>query len=113
MSLRFACRNGHLLKADIKHAGRKMKCPRCRVSVWVPQPARVVQTSQSQQERDTLTDTQAVRLLGSWHPSQRNLLAAPAPTPAADDRLCPKCKQLVPGLCRVCPGCNTYLGVLT
>ena len=108
MSLRFACRNGHLLKADVRHAGRKMKCPRCRVSVWVPQPAQKV-TRQADPD-GKLTDTQAVRLLGSYHPSQRNLLAAPAPTPEAGERPCPKCHDLVPTLCRVCPSCNTYLG---
>ena len=108
MSLRFACRNGHLLKADVRHAGRKMKCPRCRVSVWVPQPAKKVQAQVRAQE--SLTDTQAVRLLGSYHPSQRNLLSAPAPTPAPDERQCPKCRQVVPGLCRICPTCNTYMG---
>ena len=104
MSLRFACRNGHVLKADVKHAGRKTRCPRCHVPVWVPQPAAQAQPG------DSLTDTQAVRLLGSYHPSQRSLLSAPAPTPAPDDRPCPKCQQLVPGLCRICPSCNTYLG---
>lgn len=106
MSIKFACRNGHLLKANVRHAGRKMKCPRCRVSVWVPQPAK------SEADRK-LTDTQAVRLLGSYHPSQKSLLAAPAPTPSPADRACPQCHQLVPGLCRVCPACNLYLGVMT
>ena len=105
MTIRFACRNGHLLKAEVRYAGHKTKCPRCHVSVWVPQPARVVQ------RRDKLTDTEAVRLLGSYHPSQRNLLAAPSPSLLADDRLCPRCQQWVPGLSRVCPSCNTYLGV--
>lgn len=105
MSIKFACRNGHLLKTDVRHAGRKMKCPRCRVSVWVPQPA---QTEPNHQ----LTDTQAVRLLGSYHPSQKSLLAAPSPTPEADERECPQCRQSVPSLCRVCPACNTYLGVI-
>ena len=106
MSIKFACRNGHLLNADVRHAGRKMKCPRCRVSVWVPQPAK-------RQADRTLTDTQAVRLLGSYHPSQKSLLAAPSPTPADVERTCPQCRQLVPSLCRICPACNTYLGVMT
>ena len=78
MAIRFACRNGHLLKADLRQAGRKMKCPRCRVPVWVPQPR-----NRQPIVRDPvdLTDTQAVRLLGSYHPSQKGLLAAPSPTP--------------------------------
>ncbi len=104
MTIRFACRNGHLLKAEVRHAGRKTKCPRCHVSVWVPQPARQMES------QAVLTDTQAVRLLGSYHPSQRNLLSAPSPTPEPDERPCPKCRQVVPGLCRICPSCNTYLG---
>ena len=74
-----------------------------RFQSWVPQPAAQPQPS------GVLTDTQAVRLLGSYHPSQRNLLAA-SPTPSPDDRPCPNCHQLVPGLCRICPSCNTYLG---
>jgi hypothetical protein len=106
MAIRFACRNGHRLKAEVRHAGRKMKCPRCRVTVWVPQPARL----DARQEQGVLTDTQAVRLLGSYHPSQKNLLSAPSPTPVADERQCPKCGQLVPSLCRICPSCNTYMG---
>ncbi|MCU0958923.1 MAG: hypothetical protein MUF48_02355 [Pirellulaceae bacterium] len=107
MHIRFACRNGHVLKAHIRNAGRKTHCPRCQVAVWVPQPKPVLQMDEG------LTDTQAVRLLGSYHPSQRNLLAAPAPTPSNEDRECPKCRQLVPALCRICPSCNTYLGSLT
>ncbi|MHB0957595.1 MAG: hypothetical protein ACYC0X_26245 [Pirellulaceae bacterium] len=106
MSIRFVCRNGHVLKADIRHAGRPTHCPRCKVSVWVPQP------KQAAQAHDALTDTQAVRLLGSYSPSQRSLLSAPAPTPAAEERPCPKCRDLVPVLCRICPSCNTYLGTL-
>lgn len=105
MTIRFACRNGHLLKADVRYAGRKTKCPRCHVSVWVPQPIKQAL------QQGTLTDTEAVRLLGSYHPSQRTLLAAPAPTPEPDDRQCPRCQALVPGLCRICPNCSTYLGV--
>ena len=34
MSIRFVCRNGHVLKADVRHAGRKTHCPRCQVVVW-------------------------------------------------------------------------------
>ncbi len=114
MSIRFACRNGHLLKADVRNAGRKMKCPRCRVSVWVPQPTtKKTRPRSSVVAQGTLTDTQAVRLLGSYHPSQKNLLAAPAPTPEPNERECPKCMQLVPGLCRICPSCNTYVGAST
>ncbi len=114
MSIRFACRNGHLLKADVRHAGRKMKCPRCRVSVWVPQPSvRKPRARSAAHSHGTLTDTQAVRLLGSYHPSQKNLLATPAPTPAPNERQCPKCAQHVPSLCRICPSCNAYLGAST
>lgn len=104
MSIRFVCRNGHVLKTDVRHAGRKAKCPRCHVTVWVPQP------KPARERQEALTDTQAVRLLGSYAPSQRNLLSAPAPTPGAEERPCPKCNALVPELCRVCPHCNTYLG---
>lgn len=104
MSIRFVCRNGHVLKTDVRHAGRKTQCPRCQVTVWVPQPhARPERPKQ-------LTDTQAVRLLGSYAPSQRSLLAAPAPSPVVEDRPCPRCGEMVPTLCRVCPQCNTYLG---
>jgi hypothetical protein len=106
MSIRFICRNGHILKADVRHAGRKSRCPRCQVSVWVPQPAATAQVA------GTLTDTQAVRLLGTYSPSQRSLLAAPAPSPTSEERACPKCQESVPTLCRVCPACNTYLGTL-
>ncbi len=105
MSIRFVCRNGHVLKADVRHAGRKTRCPRCQVAVWVPQPQ-----LQAPRAENVLTDTQAVRLLGSYHPSQRALLAAPAPSPTAEERPCPKCDMMVPMLCRVCPSCNTYLG---
>mgnify|MGYP001448664757 FL=1 len=105
MSIRFVCRNGHALKANVRHAGRKMRCPRCKVAVWVPQPQ--LQTPRAE---NNLTDTQAVRLLGSYHPSQRTLLAAPAPSPTAKERPCPKCNTMVPMLYRVCPSCNTYLG---
>ena len=106
MSIRFVCRNGHVLKADVRHAGRKTHCPRCKVAVWVPQPKQ----KSAGPEPDVLTDTQAVRLLGSYSPSQRNLLAAPAPSLAGEERPCPKCHEPVPMLCRVCPACNTYLG---
>lgn len=106
MYIRFTCRNGHVLKAHIRHAGRRTRCPHCQVAVWVPQPKPVSQVG------DGLTDTQAVRLLGSYHPSQRNLLAAPAPTPSGEERACPRCRQDVPALCRICPSCNTYLGSL-
>jgi hypothetical protein len=101
MSIRFVCRNGHVLKADVRHAGRKTHCPRCNVSVWVPQPKQ-----RTPQAQGALTDTQAVRLLGSYSPRRRHLLA----TPASEERPCPKCRELVPMLCRVCPSCNTYLG---
>jgi hypothetical protein len=106
MTIRFVCRNGHVLKADVRHAGRKTHCPRCQVAVWVPQPKQKTPP----QEQDALTDTQAVRLLGAYSPSQRNLLAAPAPSLSSEERSCPKCSESVPMLCRVCPSCNTYLG---
>lgn len=105
MSIRFVCRNGHVLKADVRHAGRKTHCPRCDVAVWVPQPKQKATPA-----HDPLTDTQAVRLLGTYSPSQRSLLAAPAPSLAGEERPCPRCEKLVPMLCRVCPSCNTYLG---
>lgn len=108
MDIRFACRNGHLLKAKLRDAGRRMKCPRCRVSVWVPQPA--TKPPHAARDDGVLTDTQAVRLLGSYHPSQKSLLAAPSPTLTPEDRECPKCREMVPGLMRVCPACNTYVG---
>lgn len=109
MSIRFTCRNGHVLKADVRHAGRKMRCPRCRVGVWVPQPAR----TREAEAAETLTDTQAVRLLGSYHPSQRRSETPPPASSEPDERICPQCRQSVPGLSRVCPNCNTYLGVVT
>ena len=92
MTIRFACRNGHVLKTEIRNAGRRMKCPRCGVAVWVPQPEKVAPVT----DQSALTDTQAVRLLGSYHPSQKSLLSAPSPTPMADDRQCPKCDSVVP-----------------
>ncbi len=104
MHIRFACRNGHVLKTHLRNAGRKTRCPRCQAAVWVPQPTPALQTDED------LTDTQAVRLLGSYQPSQRTLLAAPAPTPSDEERPCPRCLRLVPALCRICPSCNTYLG---
>ncbi len=107
MTIRFACRNGHLLKAEVRNAGRKMKCPRCGVAVWVPQPERP-----AAERHAVLTDTQAMQLIGSYHPSQKGLLSAPSPTPVAEDRQCPKCDNIVPGLCRVCPTCNTYMGTV-
>ena len=109
MSIRFTCRNGHVLKADVRHAGRKMRCPRCRVGVWVPQPERTRETDAA----GILTDTQAVRLLGSYHPNSRASLVTPSASSEPDDRMCPQCRQLVPSICRVCPNCNTYLGVMT
>ncbi len=106
MSIRFVCRNGHVLKSDVRHAGRKTHCPRCNVTVWVPQPKQKTVPP----ALNPLTDTQAVRLLGAYSPSPRHSVAASSTSLANEERTCPKCRASVPLLCRVCPSCNTYLG---
>lgn len=102
MQIRFCCQNGHPLKAAARHAGRVTRCPRCHVSVTVPHPP----------ARSHLTDSQAVRLIGSHAPR-----AQPYPTDSTfighlrlTERRCPKCQNLIADEVRICPYCNVYFG---
>ena len=100
MAIRFACRNGHLLKTDEKNAGRHARCPRCHVTVKVPQPRLSSQ----------VTDTQAARLVGSY--STGSGIRIPEPSVRMEDRRCPKCRHLVAQSLRICPHCQVYIGGL-
>jgi len=98
MAIRFACRNGHLMKTDDCNAGRNARCPRCHVTVRVPEPK--LGTS--------VTDTQAARLVGSYSPGSGMRIIRPAAR--IDDRRCPKCRHLVAKSYRICPNCHVYIG---
>jgi hypothetical protein len=102
MSIRFVCRNGHLLRTDNQHAGRRTKCPRCHAAVVVP----------TLERRTQVTDTEAVRILGHYSPRGDQ----PAPMPSAKmptpDRTCPNCRSRISALLRICPQCQVYVGAV-
>jgi RNA polymerase subunit RPABC4/transcription elongation factor Spt4 len=104
MQIRFFCQNGHLLQTSEQHSGRETKCPKCHVSVTVPERRR----------RSHLTDSQAVRILGSHSPQRRTVPIAPASTSRLrlTDRTCPKCRNVIDTGSRICPYCNIYFGAV-
>ena len=103
MTIRFACSNGHLLQAKDRYAGRIAKCPRCGKSVRVPQP----------QRRSGVTDTQALRLVGSYTPHSSVVSSGMTmETAGPSERTCPRCKATVATTYRICPHCQVYLGGL-
>lgn len=99
MTIRFACPNGHLLKADDRHVGRSARCPRCRASVRVPRPRRA----------EAVTDTQVMRLVGSYTP-RSSVIAGRPPAAEQPERNCPRCRNVVSAAYRICPHCQVYLG---
>lgn len=102
MPIRFACRNGHILRTDDQHAGRRTKCPRCRTPVMVPRLERHL----------NVTDTEAVRILGTYTPRDRQTSpSTPTDLPTLD-RSCPNCRSRISALLRICPQCQVYVGTV-
>ncbi len=102
MPIRFACRNGHLLKTEEHHAGRRTRCPRCRATVVVPPLG----------PRSTVTDTEAMRIVGNYAPRDRGLSSALSPDSPATERTCPNCRSHMSALLRICPHCQVYVGAV-
>jgi hypothetical protein len=129
MLIRVKCPNGHTLKVDDRHAGKKGACPKCKALVTVPEP---------QKEDEELEDDIVAMLSGpGLMSSSRSRYAAnrdELPTRPSDDdddgesvlggstpgggsgnssllkmRRCPQCKKDVPPHYSVCPHCRVYL----
>lgn len=93
-----ACENGHRIKAKTSLGGQTHGCPRCGKLVTIPVPP--------QQEKDPLTDTGIMRILGTQEP----LPPAPKPQKRNTLRVCPRCDLKTPSTKAVCDHCNCYLG---
>lgn len=126
MLIRVKCPNGHTLKVDDRHAGKKGACPQCKALVTVPEP----------QQEEALEDDILAMLSGPGiMSSSRSRYAATReelPNSSAEDddesvlggetqsagsggssllrmRRCPQCKRDVPPNYSVCPHCRVYL----
>lgn len=97
MAIQFRCLNGHKLRVDEEHAGKKGSCPKCNAIVRIPQPA-----------RQGISDSSILALLGEprlLRPMATRVTPAARPT----SRTCPKCSAEISQSRRVCPSCNVYL----
>ncbi|APZ90765.1 hypothetical protein [Fuerstiella marisgermanici] len=114
--LHFQCSNGHKIRADVRHEGRRSKCPVCSVAVTVGgKPSTTVAP---------ITDSGVCRLLseldadaayvGTAQPSSVNFSAPSVPAEIAathkhNHKHCPRCTYPMESNQRVCPDCKLLL----
>jgi hypothetical protein len=126
MLIRVKCPNGHTLKVDDRHAGKKGACPKCKALVTVPEPQQ-----EEQLEDDIVAMLSGPGLLSPGRSRYAADRAELPERPAIDDddnvlggenqsaaaggssllrmRRCPQCKKDVPPHYSVCPHCRVYL----
>src|SRR5215469_4920211 len=98
MTHKLLCPNGHKLRFDAKHSGKKAVCPTCHAQFLLPEV------------ESQVSETSILSVLGS-QPSDRSVIAHPStvvPTAAAT-KMCPKCKARIKSCYQICPNCRTYL----
>lgn len=108
--LRFYCPNGHRLKINAKHAGRRARCPACGELVRAP----------TLPPTESMSPSAVVRLLSREDSSPRGRpadklaeherAAVQGQREAVGKALCPQCKELIDAHERVCHHCRLYLG---
>ncbi len=115
MPIELTCPNGHRLVAKDSNAGRKGKCPVCKVSVTIP----MVKTA-------GLTDSAIVNLLGEPGFTKTNVpppsghrdgMASPHGVtsttstlpPKPNVKCCPSCDREIDLGYHICPHCHTYI----
>ena len=70
MGIRFSCPNGHKLNVKAELAGRKGICPKCGVSVHIPQEKETTETKEPALTSTLLSDPNAVWYLQVPHGPQ-------------------------------------------
>ena len=121
MAIHLSCPNGHHLTAKEANAGKKGKCPVCKIAVAIPNV-----------HPDRLTESAVLDILGSPEPSRSSAMAVGAGVGAATgfatlqkpstilgrgvmssslpmSKVCPNCERDIDVGYHICPYCHTYL----
>lgn len=114
MYIKLVCPNGHKLRVQEIHAGRRAVCPRCQAKLLVPRP-----------KAQTISDTSVMAVLGSV-PANKSVIVPPErltqdstdeqPSASATSaaparratRKCAKCQTTMSARIRICPKCQLY-----
>ncbi len=100
--LTVSCPAGHRLRGDMKMAGNRVRCPKCRVEfVFAPLKSPAA-------DNRAVTDTGVMRILGD----SPELPPVPEKKAAISDRPCPRCGISMSINTSVCNHCNCYVGVM-